>query len=150
MIAIAEGLVLFFSQMQLPAIFAKTLDFCAGLNTPLAMFAVGVYLAQCRFGKMLKKRKAVCNLRCSLAVNPVDCAGPAHGHPGDQQRYPLRGADRRSVPGRLQPCGVCSTAQQGLYLCGRDGRSIYTAVYHHDSTVSSISKRNLVISHIEK
>ena len=57
MIAIAEGLVLFFSQMQLPAIFAKTLDFCAGLNTPLAMFAVGVDLAQCRFGKMLKKGK---------------------------------------------------------------------------------------------
>jgi len=57
MIAIAAGLVLFFSQLQLPVLFTKTLDFCAGLNTPLAMFAVGVYLAQCRFGKMLKKGK---------------------------------------------------------------------------------------------
>ena len=57
MIAIAVGLVLFFFRLSLPAVLSKTLDFCAGLNTPLAMFAVGVYLAQCDFGKMLKKGK---------------------------------------------------------------------------------------------
>jgi len=57
MIAIAVGLILFFSQLSLPAVVSKTLDFCAGLNTPLAMFAVGVYLAQCSFGRMLKKKR---------------------------------------------------------------------------------------------
>ena len=57
MLAILVGLVLFFTQLRLPLLLSKTLDFCAGLNTPLAMFAVGVYLAQCRFGKMLKKGK---------------------------------------------------------------------------------------------
>ncbi|MBQ9247705.1 MAG: AEC family transporter [Ruminococcus sp.] len=57
MIAIAVGLVLFFARLTPPAVLSKTLDFCAGLNTPLAMFAVGVYLAQCDFGKMLKKGK---------------------------------------------------------------------------------------------
>lgn len=71
MIAIAEGLVLFFSQMQLPAIFVKTLDFCAGLNTPLAMFAVGVYLAQCRFGKMLKKGKLYAISAVRLLLIPL-------------------------------------------------------------------------------
>ena len=71
MIAIAAGLVLFFSQMQLPAIFAKTLDFCAGLNTPLAMFAVGVYLAQCRFGKMLKKGKLYAISAVRLLLIPL-------------------------------------------------------------------------------
>lgn len=71
MIAIAAGLVLLFSQMQLPAIFAKTLDFCAGLNTPLAMFAVGVDLAQCRFGKMLKKGKLYAISAVRLLLIPL-------------------------------------------------------------------------------
>lgn len=71
MIAIAAGLVLFFSQFQLPALFTKTLDFCAGLNTPLAMFAVGVYLAQCRFGKMLKKGKLYAISAVRLLLIPL-------------------------------------------------------------------------------
>ena len=71
MIAIAAGLVLFFSQLQLPVLFTKTLDFCAGLNTPLAMFAVGVYLAQCRFGKMLKKGKLYAISAVRLLLIPL-------------------------------------------------------------------------------
>lgn len=71
MIAIAVGLILFFSQLQLPALFTKTLDFCAGLNTPLAMFAVGVYLAQCRFGKMLKKGKLYAISAVRLLLIPL-------------------------------------------------------------------------------
>ena len=57
MIAIAIGLVIFFSGLSLPTVFGKSLDFCAGLNTPLAMFAVGIYLAQCNFKEMAVKKK---------------------------------------------------------------------------------------------
>lgn len=71
MIAIAAGLVLFFFQLQLPVLFTKTLDFCAGLNTPLAMFAVGVYLAQYRFGKMLKKGKLYAISAVRLLLIPL-------------------------------------------------------------------------------
>ena len=56
MIAIAAGIILFFSKLSLPTVLEKTPDFCAGLNTPLAMFAVGIYLAQCSFSKMFNFR----------------------------------------------------------------------------------------------
>ena len=71
MIAIAVGLILFFTKLSLPAIVTKTLDFCAGLNTPLAMFAVGVYLAQCSFGNMLKKKKLYAISAVRLLLIPL-------------------------------------------------------------------------------
>ncbi|MBR1851779.1 MAG: AEC family transporter [Lachnospiraceae bacterium] len=71
MIAIAMGLILFFSKCSLPAFVTRTLDFCAGLNTPLAMFAVGVYLAQCSFGKMLKKKKLYAISAIRLLLIPL-------------------------------------------------------------------------------
>lgn len=85
MIAILIGLLLFISQLSVPVILTKTLDFCAGLNTPLAMFAVGVYLAQCDFGKMLKKRKlyavsAVRLLLIPLVAMALMTAVPAMGN----------------------------------------------------------------------
>lgn len=45
-IAILIGLVLFFSGLQLPPIISGCLSSVAALNTPLAMFTVGIYLAQ--------------------------------------------------------------------------------------------------------
>ena len=71
MIAIIAGLILFFTQLSLPALVSKTLDFCAGLNTPLAMFAVGVYLAQSRFTEMLKKKKLYAISAVRLLLIPV-------------------------------------------------------------------------------
>lgn len=71
MIAIIAGLILFFSQLSLPAMLSKTLDFCAGLNTPLAMFAVGVYLAQCSFGEMIRKKKLYAVSAVRLLLIPV-------------------------------------------------------------------------------
>lgn len=71
MIAIVAGLILFFSKLSLPAIVTKTLDFCAGLNTPLAMFAVGVYLAQCSFGNMLKKKRLYAISAARLLLIPL-------------------------------------------------------------------------------
>lgn len=71
MIAILVGLLLFLSQLSVPVLLTKTLDFCAGLNTPLAMFAVGVYLAQCDFGKMLKKGKLYAASAVRLLLIPL-------------------------------------------------------------------------------
>ncbi len=45
-IAMLTGLVLFFTQLPLPDLATGLLDTVSGLNTPLAMFTVGVYLAQ--------------------------------------------------------------------------------------------------------
>ena len=53
-IAITVGLVLFATQLPLPGILKDGLSAAAGLNTPLAMFTVGIYLAQTDLKKMLK------------------------------------------------------------------------------------------------
>lgn len=71
MIAIAIGLIFFFSGISLPPVLAKTLDFCVGLNTPLAMFTVGIYLAQCNFGKMMKNVRLYAITAVRLLLIPI-------------------------------------------------------------------------------
>ena len=55
MIAIIIGLVLFLTQIPLPAVVTGCLGTVASLNTPLAMFTIGIYLAQTDIGKMIRK-----------------------------------------------------------------------------------------------
>ena len=55
MVGIIIGLLLFFTQLPLPGVLTTALNYCAGLNTPLAMFTVGIYLAQTNVLKMLKR-----------------------------------------------------------------------------------------------
>lgn len=55
-IAIITGLILFAFKPTLPSLITGCLSAVAGLNTPLAMFTVGIYLAQTDILKMLKRR----------------------------------------------------------------------------------------------
>ncbi|MBO4881440.1 MAG: AEC family transporter [Firmicutes bacterium] len=55
-IAILVGLFLFITQIPLPEIVSNCLNSIAGLNTPLAMFTVGIYLAQTDMAKMLSRK----------------------------------------------------------------------------------------------
>ena len=75
MIAIIIGLVLFFSGLHLPEIFTSVLSLTAGLNTPLAMFSVGVYLAQCSFLEMFKKKKLYAVSAVRLLLIPLISLG---------------------------------------------------------------------------
>ncbi len=54
-IAIVIGLILFLTGVKLPELVTKTLGFVSGLNTPLAMFTVGVYMAQINVKDTVKK-----------------------------------------------------------------------------------------------
>ena len=54
-IAILTGLFLFVTQIQLPEILGNVLNTVASMNTPLAMFTVGVYLAQTDLATMLRR-----------------------------------------------------------------------------------------------
>lgn len=54
-IAALVGLFFFVTQLQLPSVLSNCLDFVGNLNTPLAMFGVGVYLAQVDLGAMLRR-----------------------------------------------------------------------------------------------
>ena len=56
-IAILAGLVLFATQIPLPDVIVNCITTLAGLNTPLAMFTVGVFLAQTDFWKMFRKKE---------------------------------------------------------------------------------------------
>ena len=55
-IALLVGVALFASQLPLPEIISGGLRTVAGLNTPLAMFTVGIYLAQADLPGMLKRK----------------------------------------------------------------------------------------------
>ena len=55
-IALLIGIALFAAQLPLPEIISGGLRTEAGLNTPLAMFTVGIYLAQTDLPGMLKRK----------------------------------------------------------------------------------------------
>ncbi len=55
-IALLIGIALFAAQLPLPEIISGGLRTVAGLNTPLAMFTVGIYLAQTDLPGMLKRK----------------------------------------------------------------------------------------------
>lgn len=57
MIAILIGLFLFFTQIELPSILSSCVDSIAALNTPLAMFTIGVYAAQTDMAAMFRRKK---------------------------------------------------------------------------------------------
>ena len=74
-IAITVGLVLFATQLPLPGIIRDGLSAAAGLNTPLAMFTVGIYLAQTDLKKMLKDRSLYAVSAVRLLLIPLAALG---------------------------------------------------------------------------
>lgn len=56
-IAILIGLFLFLTQLRPPQLLQSCLTTVAGLNTPLSMFTVGVYLAQTDIPRMIRRRQ---------------------------------------------------------------------------------------------
>lgn len=70
-IAILIGLILFITQLPLPAVVSGTLSAVAGLNTPLSMFTVGIYLAQTDLISMLKKKSVYAVSAVRLVIIPL-------------------------------------------------------------------------------
>lgn len=71
MIAILIGLALFAAQPPLPMLVVDCLDFVAALNTPLAMIATGVYLAQVDLAEIVTKVGAYRTSLARLAITPL-------------------------------------------------------------------------------
>jgi predicted permease len=65
------GIVLFLTQLQLPTIIDKCIGFLAGLNTPLAMFTIGIYLAQVDIVNMIKRKSAYMTALVRLIIIPL-------------------------------------------------------------------------------
>lgn len=71
MIAIIIGIFFFVTSIHIPILISKSITFIADLNTPLAMFATGIYLAQTDLKKMFLKIRLykVCAVR--LIIVPL-------------------------------------------------------------------------------
>lgn len=67
-LAILIGLLLFFTRIRLPQVISGCISSVAALNTPLAMFTVGIYLAQTDIKRMFTRRSlyAVSGIRLVL------------------------------------------------------------------------------------
>lgn len=73
LIAIVIGLILFFTAPPLPSLLTDALGSIAGLNTPLAMFTVGVYLAQADFKQMFTRGRLYAISAVRLLIIPAVC-----------------------------------------------------------------------------
>ena len=70
-IAIVLGMILFFSRISIPGLLYETLDMVGALNTPLAMFTVGIYLAQTDLRRMLGRKAVYAVSAVRLALIPT-------------------------------------------------------------------------------
>lgn len=71
MIAIVIGLFFFFTAIPMPEILGKCVSFIAGINTPLAMFTIGIYMAQTNLLKMFIKPRLYLVSLVKLVIIPV-------------------------------------------------------------------------------
>ena len=75
MIATLIGIFFYFSGLAMPKLLYSCVSFLSGLNTPLAMFTIGIYLAQSNMAEMLKKRTLYQISLVRLVITPLLALG---------------------------------------------------------------------------
>lgn len=65
------GIVLFFLPVQLPGILTTVIGAISGMNAPLAMIILGIYLAQLPFREMFQGKQVFCCVLLRLVVIPL-------------------------------------------------------------------------------
>ncbi len=70
-IAIIIGLFLYLTGIKLPALVMKTITTITAINTPVAMFTVGVYLAQANISKMFARKQNYIIAAVRLLIIPL-------------------------------------------------------------------------------
>ena len=71
MIAILIGLFFLFTQIKMPQIISSSIDFIADINTPLAMFTIGIYAAQTDLARMFLKKRLYLVTAVKLVIIPL-------------------------------------------------------------------------------
>lgn len=74
MIAIAVGMFFFLTQLPMPSVVGKCISSIAGLNTPIAMFSIGIYMAQTDILKMFAKPRLYLVSLVRLVLIPAAAA----------------------------------------------------------------------------
>ena len=72
-IAIVIGLFLFFTQIPVPSVIKQSVQYIANTNTTLAMFAVGVYLAEVDLASMFRRKSNYMVSVVRLVLIPLIC-----------------------------------------------------------------------------
>ena len=88
-IAILIGLFFFLSGITMPVLALKTIDFLAAVNTPLAMFTIGIYMAQTDVLKMLVKPKLYFISIVRLLIIPLIVLAGLYFVPGNMNSMKL-------------------------------------------------------------
>lgn len=71
LIASMLGLILFFAQIRLPALLADSINYIAGMNTPLAMLIAGISVAQTDLKQMLRNKRLYLISAGKLLIMPL-------------------------------------------------------------------------------
>ena len=71
MIAIYIGMFFFLTRIQMPELIGKCIKYIADVNTPLAMFAIGIYAAQTDLGRMFLNKRLYLVSVVRLLIIPV-------------------------------------------------------------------------------
>lgn len=71
MIAVIIGLFFFMTRIPMPDLIYKSIQYIANLNTPLAMFTIGIYFAQTNPGKMFKNANLYLLSAVRLLLIPI-------------------------------------------------------------------------------
>ncbi|MBP5159900.1 MAG: AEC family transporter [Lachnospiraceae bacterium] len=71
LIAVAVGLVFFFTSTELPTVIAKPISLIGSMNTTLPMLIIGYYLARADLGRMFKTASLYVSLAVRLVVSPL-------------------------------------------------------------------------------
>ncbi len=70
-IAIGIGLILYFTRLPIPSVLGDTMNYIADLNTPLAMIASGVSVAQANILSAFKNVRVYWTSACKLIILPL-------------------------------------------------------------------------------
>ena len=136
-IAILVGLLLFATRLPLPEPVRSCLSTAAGLNTPLAMFTVGIYLAQTDLKRMIRRKTVYAVAASRLMLIPLVALGLLSLLPAEM--YEMKMALLIAIA-----CPVGSNVAVYAQLHGKDyGYGVETVVI---STLLSIATIPLLAS----
>lgn len=75
MVGIIIGLIFFFTGLPMPELIGKAIGHLAGINTPLAMFTIGVYMAQMDVKDLVKRTSLYMVALFRLIIIPLIALG---------------------------------------------------------------------------
>ena len=118
-VGIAAGLPLFFCSVRLPTVLHDPVHYLAGLNTPVAMIAIGYYFAGARLGPVVRNVHAHLAAFVRLVAYPLALTAAL---------WPFRQALDRTMMLALVTAASAPVAAMTTMFAARYGRDVDTSV----------------------